>query len=58
MIFVAGGLSYAEMRAAGEFQAESNRETLVGGSHLIAPRTFLKDVAALQPASTSVAKTF
>jgi len=48
IIFVAGGLSYAEIRIAHRLtQKPHNLDIILGSTHLIEPPRFLKQVAAL-----------
>ena len=54
MVFVAGGLSYAEMRVCNDFEKEQKREVIVGGSHLMSPKKYIKGVAAMHPDSAKI----
>lgn len=47
MAFVAGGISFAEMREAYELMAKDNKEIVVGGTHIINPTQYLDEVANL-----------
>jgi len=48
IVFIAGGLSYSEMRAAAKLtQIPFNLDIILGSTHLIDPPQFLKQVASL-----------
>mmetsp|Transcript_16566 Transcript_16566/g.28042 ORF Transcript_16566/g.28042 Transcript_16566/m.28042 type:complete len:620 (+) Transcript_16566:138-1997(+) len=47
LVFVAGGVSYSELRAGYELMAKESKEVIIGGSHFISPDTYLVDVGAL-----------
>ncbi|XP_071820385.1 syntaxin-binding protein 1-like [Apostichopus japonicus] len=51
IVFVLGGVSYSEMRAAAEVSKESSKknwEVYVGSTHLLTPEAFLSDVRDLE----------
>jgi syntaxin-binding protein 1 len=54
IVFVAGGLSYSEMRVCNDFEREQKREVIMGGSHLISPKKYVKNVASLHPDSAKI----
>jgi len=48
IIFIAGGLSYSEIRTAHRLtQKPHNLDIILGSSHIVEPPRFLKQVAAL-----------
>ena len=47
LVFIAGGVSYSELRVANELMQKESREVIIGGSHVINPDTYLVDVGAL-----------
>lgn len=53
MVFIAGGLSYPEMRVGYELMQRESKEVVIGGSHLISPDQFIVDVGALQTSSSN-----
>ena len=53
IIFVAGGITYSEMKAAYEVMAQNSKEVIVGSTHVFNPDTFVKDIAALDPDSAN-----
>lgn len=54
MVFVAGGICYTELRTCNEFEKEHKREMIIGGSHIINPKKFVKNVANLATASSNL----
>ena len=53
LIFVVGGVSYSEMRCAYEVSKQYPAwEVVVGGTHLLTPETFLKDLKELSAPSS------
>ncbi|KAJ3085035.1 vacuolar sorting protein VPS33/slp1 [Quaeritorhiza haematococci] len=47
VIFVVGGLSFAEIRAAYEISKELKREIFIGSTHLVTPSQFVDDLKIL-----------
>jgi len=47
MVFVAGGVAYSELRVAHDVMGSTNKEVIIGGTHLISPQQFIDDVAEL-----------
>ncbi|KAJ2816682.1 syntaxin binding protein 1, partial [Coemansia furcata] len=47
ILFVIGGVTYSEVRAAEEISAKYNREVIIGSTHMLEPSTYLKDVSSL-----------
>lgn len=47
IVFIAGGVAYSELRVAHDVTAATNKEVIVGGTHLINPQQFIDDVADL-----------
>jgi syntaxin-binding protein 1 len=52
IIFIAGGASYAEMKAIYEVMQKESKEIILGSTHLLAPDTYLVDVGSLNVASS------
>ncbi|KDD71220.1 hypothetical protein H632_c5528p0, partial [Helicosporidium sp. ATCC 50920] len=46
-VFVLGGVTHSEMRAAHKLSAKTGREVLVGGTHVETPGTYLEALAKL-----------
>lgn len=53
VVFIAGGVSYSEMRAGSELMTQHTKEVVVGGSHIINPTSYLDSVAKMHPNSMS-----
>ncbi|KAJ2492647.1 syntaxin binding protein 1 [Coemansia sp. RSA 2050] len=47
ILFIIGGVTYSEVRAAEEISAKYNREVIVGSTHIVEPSTYLKEVSSL-----------
>ncbi len=47
MCFVAGGITYSEMRAAYELQAQHSKEVVVGGTHFVNSAEYIKEITSL-----------
>nr|CAG8523248.1 6902_t:CDS:10 [Entrophospora candida] len=48
--FVAGGLTYSEIRSAYELTESHNKDVIIGSTHAITPRNFIEDLKLLPPA--------
>jgi syntaxin-binding protein 1 len=51
IVFVAGGISYSELRTGHDLMVQHTKEIVMGGSHIISPNKFVEDVAMLDPVS-------
>lgn len=47
IVFMMGGLSYSEMRAARQVMAKESREVVIGSTAFVSPKEFLEDLATL-----------
>lgn len=47
LVFVAGGVTYTEMREAYDATSSHSREVVVGSSHIITPKQFIADIEEL-----------
>lgn len=49
IVFIAGGATYSELAAIHKVMRNTNRDVVVGSSHLIAPEEFLHQLKFLEP---------
>jgi syntaxin-binding protein 1 len=49
ILFIAGGMTYSEMRVAAEVEKEYGAEILIGSTHIITPKIFMEDLKKLDP---------
>ncbi len=49
IIFVVGGMTYSEMRAAYEASAATNCEVIIGSTHIVTPTRFMDQLKDLKP---------
>ncbi|KAJ2765433.1 syntaxin binding protein 1, partial [Coemansia nantahalensis] len=47
IVYIAGGVTFSEMRAVYELADQLNREIYIGSTHVITPRGFLDDLKSL-----------
>jgi syntaxin-binding protein 1 len=47
IVFMMGGLSYSEMRAARQVMAKESREVVIGSTAFVSPKEFVEDLATL-----------
>ncbi|KAL1936666.1 hypothetical protein VTP01DRAFT_800 [Rhizomucor pusillus] len=47
IIFIAGGMTYSEMRSAYELSQAFDRDVYIGSTHIITPNRFVDDLSAL-----------
>jgi syntaxin-binding protein 1 len=48
MVFVGGGVSYAELRVAYDLMRKNSREVIIGGTHLLTPAGYLDELKTLE----------
>lgn len=48
ILFVAGGITYSEMRVAYELSEHFNREVIVGGSEILLPKPYVEAIRSLR----------
>lgn len=48
IVFVAGGLTYAEMKDGADIMAKEGREVVLGGTHIMTPTKYLGDIRKLE----------
>ncbi|KAJ7920739.1 Sec1-like snare protein [Mycena leptocephala] len=48
LVFVAGGMTYSEIREAYQLSSSLNRDIYIGSTHTITPREFIKDLTVLE----------
>eukprot|EP01039_Chlorochromonas_danica_P009995 gene9995-11054_t len=53
LVFIAGGVAYAEMRVCYELMAKEQKEIIVGSTHVMNPSQYLVDVGSLNTSSTA-----
>lgn len=49
IVFIAGGMTHAEMRTAYEVSNANQRAIFVGSTHIITPKAFLDDLSRIRP---------
>ena len=49
--FIAGAVSYSEMRIANELEGSLKKEVIIGGSCVVSPKEYIRCVAAMNPSS-------
>eukprot|EP00607_Mallomonas_marina_P007274 CAMPEP_0182418434 /NCGR_PEP_ID=MMETSP1167-20130531/2870_1 /TAXON_ID=2988 /ORGANISM="Mallomonas Sp, Strain CCMP3275" /LENGTH=369 /DNA_ID=CAMNT_0024592643 /DNA_START=863 /DNA_END=1972 /DNA_ORIENTATION=- len=47
IVFISGGVSYGELRVAGDVMSQHSKEIVVGSTHFMSPDNFVRDVAQL-----------
>jgi len=57
LVFIAGGVSFSELRVAHDLMVQQNKEIIIGGTHLINPTQFIDDVAELSVTNNNVKPT-
>lgn len=55
MVFVAGGLTYAEVRAAYELSEAHSKDVIIGSTHICTPKQYISDLASLDRGGSSKA---
>jgi syntaxin-binding protein 1 len=58
IVCIAGGVASSELRTAYELMNSLGKEVIIGGTHLINPNIYLKDVASLNPRSADATRLF
>jgi len=53
IVFVIGGMTYSEMRAAYEAAQSSSYEVVIGSTNIITPTEFLGQLKELKPLTTA-----
>ena len=48
MIFVAGGISFSEIRVAYELSAKFKREVILGGTEILTPKSYIENIRLLK----------
>ncbi|KAG8958292.1 vacuolar sorting protein VPS33/slp1 [Tulasnella sp. 419] len=48
LVFIAGGMTYSEMRTAYQLSESLKKEIIIGSSHIYTPEQFIEDLKALQ----------
>ncbi|CAG8612813.1 15751_t:CDS:2, partial [Gigaspora rosea] len=48
IVFVAGGVTYSELRTAYELSEKYNQEVIIGSTHVITPQQFIDDLKRLR----------
>ncbi|KAI1791834.1 Sec1-like protein [Ganoderma leucocontextum] len=48
IVFVAGGMTYSEMREAYQLSKSLNKEIIIGSTHVLTPRQFVDDLKVLE----------
>ena len=58
IVCIAGGVASSELRTAYELMGTLGKEVIIGGTHLINPNIYLKDVASLNTRSADASRLF
>lgn len=58
MVTIAGGVSYSELRTAADLMTQHGKEVIIGGTHIVSPNQYLKDVASLNSRSSEAVALF
>jgi syntaxin-binding protein 1 len=58
VVCIAGGVASSELRTAYELMGSLGKEVIIGGTHLINPNIYLKDVASLNTRSADASRLF
>jgi syntaxin-binding protein 1 len=58
MVCIAGGVSHCELRSAHDLMVQHSKEVVIGGTHIVNPSAFLKDVASLSSRSAEAMALF
>jgi len=53
MVFVAGGMTYAEVRAAYEISEAHSKDVIIGSTHICTPKKYISDLASLDRGGSS-----
>ncbi|CAG8441868.1 14334_t:CDS:10 [Dentiscutata heterogama] len=52
IVFIAGGVSYSELRTAYEITTKHRQDVIIGSTHIITPRKFVEDLSLLRKPPT------
>eukprot|EP01111_Echinosteliopsis_oligospora_P010004 TRINITY_DN3032_c0_g1_i2.p1 TRINITY_DN3032_c0_g1~~TRINITY_DN3032_c0_g1_i2.p1 ORF type:complete len:211 (-),score=77.82 TRINITY_DN3032_c0_g1_i2:89-721(-) len=54
IVFIAGGMTYSEMRSAYEISQATQRQVIIGSTHILTPADFVEQLASLKSPAASV----